>query len=175
MENQIDWIAEDVISMSEYRAGHVQSERESEDAVIQQAMAILERRLSSRRESDEKLESPAEVKQYLSLRLAYRRDEHFMMLFLDTRHRVIAMEELFHGTVDGCSVHPRVCVRRALELNAAAVVLAHNHPSGVSSPSRADKLITQTLKEALSVVGVRVLDHLVIAEDIYSFAEHGLI
>jgi DNA repair protein RadC len=100
----------------------------------------------------------------------------FGCVFLDNRHRVRGVEELFHGTIDGASVHPRVVVQRALEVNAAALILFHNHPSGVAEPSRADELLTRRLKDALALVDVRVLDHFVVtAEDSVSFAERGLI
>jgi DNA repair protein RadC len=102
--------------------------------------------------------------------------EVFAVLFLDNRHRVIAFEELFRGTIDGASVHPREVVRRALALNAAAVILSHNHPSGVAEPSEADQRITTRLREALSLVDVRVLDHLVIGDGgCCSLAERGLL
>jgi DNA repair protein RadC len=94
---------------------------------------------------------------------------------LDSRHRLIAVENLFRGTINSASVHPREVVKAALTHNAAAVVLYHNHPSGLSEPSAADELITRRLKEALALIDVRVLDHLIIAESIYSFAEHALL
>jgi DNA repair protein RadC len=102
--------------------------------------------------------------------------EVFACLFLDTRHRVIAYEELFNGTIDGSSVHPREVVRRALHHNCAAVILAHNHPSGVCEPSHADKAITKRLQDALALVDVRVLDHFIVGDaSPYSFAETGLL
>jgi DNA repair protein RadC len=100
----------------------------------------------------------------------------FAVLFLDTHHRAISYEELFHGTIDGASVHPREVVNAALRHNAAAVILSHNHPSGVAEPSEADRRITQRLKDALALVDVRVLDHFVVAtEGSVSFAERGLL
>jgi DNA repair protein RadC len=102
--------------------------------------------------------------------------EVFACLFLDTRHRVISYEELFQGTIDGASVHPREVLRRALQHNAAAVILAHNHPSGVAEPSDADRRITTRLKDALALVDIRVLDHIVIGDQLAtSFAERGWI
>ncbi len=99
-----------------------------------------------------------------------------MVLFLDGQHRLLQMEEMFHGTLSQTSVYPREVVRRALELKAGAVVLAHNHPSGVAEPSRADEYLTQTLKSALQLVDVRVLDHLVVGQGVVvSFAERGLL
>jgi len=122
------------------------------------------------------LENPVATRRYLTSRLRHHPHEVFACLFLDNRHRVIVFEELFRGTVDGASVHPREVVRRALHHNAAAVILAHNHPSGVAEPSRADIRITRRLVEALALVDVRILDHVVIGEgDGVSFAERGLI
>ncbi len=98
--------------------------------------------------------------------------EVFAIVFLDNRHRVIAYEELFYGTIDGASVHPREIVRKALEHNAAAVILAHNHPSGIAEPSTADERLTSRVREALGLIDVRVLDHIIVGGDTtYSFAE----
>jgi len=122
------------------------------------------------------LSKPEETRNYLRLRLADYRNEVFGCLFLDNRHRIIAVRELFQGTIDGASVHPRVVVQQAMEVNAAALVLFHNHPSGVAEPSRADEMLTRRLKEALALVDVRVLDHFVVsAGGSVSFAEHGLL
>jgi DNA repair protein RadC len=124
----------------------------------------------------EPLTSPEASRAYLRLKIGERKFEVFACVFVDNRHRTIAFEELFQGTIDGASVHPRVVVQRALELNAAAVVLAHNHPSGVAEPSMADQRITQRLKDALNLVDVRVLDHFIVtAEDSLSFSEKGLL
>ena len=120
--------------------------------------------------------SPVEAKAYLRLRLAERQAEVFACLFLDTRHRVICFEEMFQGTIDGASVYPRVVVQRALEVNASAVVLTHNHPSGDPEPSPADITLTQRLKGALGLVDIRILDHIVIgAASTVSFAERGML
>jgi DNA repair protein RadC len=109
-------------------------------------------------------------------RLATREFETFCLIYLDNRHRLIACEDLFRGTIDGASVHPREVVKEALRHNAAAVILAHNHPSGVAEPSHADELITRRLREALQLVDIRVLDHLIVAGgETVSFAERGLI
>jgi len=122
------------------------------------------------------LTSPEATRAYLRLEIGERHNELFGVLFLDNRHRVIAKEELFYGTIDGASVHPRVVVSRALALNAAAVVFYHNHPSGVAEPSQSDLRITQRLKDALALVDIRVLDHLVVStEDATSLAERGLL
>ena len=116
------------------------------------------------------------VRDYLQLLLAGRQQEVFLVLFLDTQHRVIAAEELFHGTLSQTSVYPREVVKRALAHNAAAVILAHNHPSGVAEPSQADQLLTSALKQALGLVDVCVLDHFVVATgQTLSFAEKGMI
>ena len=113
---------------------------------------------------------------WLRVHLRDLRHEIFAVLLLDARHRVIRFEALFRGTIDGASVHPREVVRSALEQGAAAVVLVHNHPSGVAEPSRADVRITARLKSALELVDVRVLDHLVVGdEDVVSLAERGLL
>ena len=144
-----------------------------------QLQAVLEmsrRALQETLQRGDALNSPRAVRDYLQLLLAGRQQEVFVVLFLDTQHRVIATEELFHGTLSQTSVYPREVVKRALALNAAAVILAHNHPSGVAEPSSADELITGVLKQALALVDVRVLDHFIIAVgNTLSFAERGLL
>ena len=121
-------------------------------------------------------DSPARVKEYLRLELGQRDHEVFAVLFLDAQHQLLEMEIMFRGTLTQTSVYPREVVKRALARNAAAVVLAHNHPSGAAEPSRADEFLTQTLKSALALVDVRVLDHLVVGrEEVVSFAERGLL
>ena len=122
------------------------------------------------------LTSPAETCEYLRLYLGEHRVEVFGCLFLDNRNRVIATEELFHGTIDGASIYPRVVVEQTLSFNAAAVIFFHNHPSGVVEASQADIAITKRLKEALGMIDVRVLDHYIVsATSSLSFAERGLI
>ncbi len=122
------------------------------------------------------LNSPRAVRDYLQLLLGGRQQEVFLVLFLDTQHRVIAAEELFHGTLGQTSVYPREVVKRALALNAAATIFAHNHPSGVAEPSQSDQHLTTALKQALGLVDVRVLDHFVVTVgQTLSFAEKGLI
>lgn len=144
-----------------------------------QLQAVLEmnrRYLGEKLERGQALTSPEDTRAYLTARLRDQPREIFCCLFLDTRHRVLAFEELFHGTLDGAAVYPREVVKQALAHNAAAVILAHNHPSGVAEPSQADKALTQRLKDALALVDIRVLDHLVIGDgDITSFAERGLL
>jgi len=121
-------------------------------------------------------DSPQAVAEYLQLHLGHRPHEVFAVLFLDSQHRLIAMEDLFRGTLSQTSVYPREVVLRALHHHAAAVVLAHNHPSGTSEPSRADEHLTQTLKSALALVDVRVLDHMIVtAQQCRSMAEMGLV
>ena len=148
-------------------------------AKFAQLQAVLEmgrRHLSERLQRGDVLSSPADTRRYLQAHLGHYPYEVFAVLFLDNRHRVIAYEELFRGTIDGASVHPREVVRRALAHNAAALILAHNHPSGVSEPSQADRQITLRLRDALALVDVRVLDHLVVGDvECTSLAERGLL
>lgn len=123
-----------------------------------------------------KIDSPEELKQQLRLLLAGRKDEVFWMLFLDNKHRIIEFKELFHGSIGSASVYPRVIVREALALNSAAVILVHNHPSGVAEPSWADEQLTDRIKQSLEMIEVRVLDHIVVGfEGTVSFAERGLL
>jgi DNA repair protein RadC len=119
--------------------------------------------------------SPDDTRNYLAAELQACVHEVFACLFLDNRNRVITFEKMFYGTIDGASVHPREVVRRAIDNNAAAVIFAHNHPSGVAEPSSADRQITQRLKEALVLIDVRVLDHMIIGDEVVSFAERGLL
>jgi DNA repair protein RadC len=122
------------------------------------------------------LTNPQVVRDFLKVTLAERDVEYFCLLLLDTRHRLLKFVELFRGTIDGASVHPREVVRTVLEAQAAAVVLAHNHPSQVGEPSHADELITRRLKDALALIDVRVIDHLIVAgTEVVSFAERGLL
>ena len=124
------------------------------------------------------MSSPGAAKDYLRLLLANRGHEVFVVLFLDVQNRVIACEEMFRGTLTQTSVYPREVVKRTLELNAAAVILAHNHPSGNVDPSRADEVLTQTLRAALALIDARVLDHFIVAgkgNSILSMAERGLV
>ena len=145
-------------------------------AEIVAVLEIARRALAQEMRRRPLLDMPERVKDYLKLQLAGREHEVFAVLFLDARHQLLAMEEMFRGTLTQTSVYPREVVKRALEMNAAAVMLAHNHPSGVAEPSRADEFLTQTLKSALALVDVRVLDHLVVGrESVVSFAERGLL
>ncbi len=146
---------------------------ETEQAsLVQLALAVLQ----VRHRPGEPLQDPNATRNYLRLLLSDRRNEVFGTVFLDNRHRVLVSEELFQGTLDGASVHPRIVVQRALEHNAGAVIFYHNHPSGTPEPSRADEVLTRKLKDALSLIEVRVLDHIVVgSEGIVSFAERGLL
>lgn len=144
-----------------------------------QLQAVLE---MARRHAEEQLQyadvltNPEVTRRYLRLQIARSQHEIFACVFVDNRHRVIAFEQLFRGTIDGASVYPREVVKAALRHNAAAVVFAHNHPSGVAEPSAADRSITQRLVDALALVDIRVLDHLILAhEKTTSFAERGLL
>jgi DNA repair protein RadC len=140
------------------------------------ALELGSRHLAAAMQRGESLTDPEAAGRFLALKLRHLPHEVFACLFLDTRHRVVAFEELFQGTIDGAQVHPREVVRRCLLHNAAAVILAHNHPSGVAEPSAADRAITQRLREALSMIDVRVLDHLVIGDGApLSFAARGLL
>lgn len=139
-------------------------------------MEMARRALAQQMQAAPVFDSPGRVKDYLALHLAGRSQEVFAVLFLDAQHRLLRVEDLFFGTLNQTSVYPREVVKRALALNAAALVLAHNHPSGVAEPSRADEYLTQTLKAALALVDVRVLDHIVVGQgQAVSLAERGLL
>lgn len=145
-------------------------------AQLQAAMEIARRTLREKLDAGVALSAPGAVRDFLRLTLRSLPHEVFMVVFLDAQHRVLGSEELFRGTLTQTSVYPREVVKRALHHNAAAVILAHNHPSGVAEPSRADEALTAALKQALGLVDVRVLDHFVVAGDgALSFAERGLI
>lgn len=146
----------------------------NDDAIIESALKILESRISYNSDSPS-LTSPEASKEYVKLQLATYEHEVFACLWMDNRNRVIAFEKLFRGTIDGASVYPREVVKAALNHNAAAVIFAHNHPSGVAEPSRSDEMITKRLKSALELIDVRVLDHLVVGDEVISFAERGLL
>lgn len=149
-----------------------------EDDVIDLARRIIQRREDRRRSESPRITSAdaarAVIGTEMAVALSDRKNEVFGVTFLDTRHRMIANEELFMGTVDGAAVYPRVVVQRALEINAAAIVIYHNHPSGEPEPSQADLALTRRLREALGMVDVTVLDHLVVGSGrIHSMAETG--
>lgn len=144
-----------------------------------QLQAVLEmsrRHLAAGLAVRKTLSSSTIVKDYLRSMLRHRQSEVFVGLFLDSQHQLIACDELFQGTIDGASVYPREVVKHALRHNAAAMIFAHNHPSGIAEPSDADRAITLRLKEALNLVDIRTLDHLVVGDDnVVSFAERGLL
>jgi len=148
-------------------------------AKFAQLQAVLEmgrRHLEATLSRSNALESPQAVRDFLTARLRHQPREVFACLFMDNKHRVIEYEELFYGTINAASVYPREVVRRALDYNAAALILTHNHPSGVAEPSRADEQITHRLIDALAAIDVRVLDHMVVGDgEIVSFAERGLL
>lgn len=144
-----------------------------DDPLIREAIRLLEKRIFKR---GTKLSGPDGARDYLRLKLAGEALEVFAVLFLDTKHHVIAYEPMFHGTIDGASVYPRAVLKRAIEHNCSAVIFAHNHPSGTTKPSHADKEITSRLKSVLELVDVRVLDHFIVGKGTpFSFAETGLL
>jgi DNA repair protein RadC len=151
----------------------VDTRRQREDATIRRALSILSNRM---RAPGELMTSPATARNYVRLYVGELEHEVFLVLFLDPQHRLIAREEMFRGTLTQTSIHPREVVKATLHYNAAAVLLAHNHPSGHIEPSEADKLLTRTLSQTLALIDVRVLDHIIAtASASYSMAEHGLI
>ena len=145
-------------------------------AQLQAMLELSQRHLREQLEDRDVLTSSELTRQYLRARLGKYEHEVFACLFLDNQHRVVNLEELFSGTIDGAAVYPREVVKRCLHNNAAAVIFAHNHPSGIAEPSQADVSITQRLKIALNTIDVRVLDHIVVGgRDVVSFAERGLL
>lgn len=143
-------------------------------AQLQAVLEMSRRHLAERLRRDSALESPRAVRDYLKAQLRHEPHEVFGCLFMDAKHRVLAFEVLFRGSIDSASVYPRQVVKRSLANNAAAVILTHNHPSGVSEPSQADRMLTQRLKDALALVEVRVLDHFIVGDgEPLSMAELG--
>ena len=141
--------------------------------LINKALKVMESQAAKKR-GNENFNSSDFSKQYFNLRLGDYECEYFAVAFLNNQHKLIACEELFRGTIDGTSVYPREVVKAVVQYNAAAVVFAHNHPSGVCEPSRADHAITQRLKDALALIDVRVLDHIIVGgTDALSFTEQG--
>ena len=140
------------------------------------AIELARRALQEKLEQSAALPSPGAVRDFLRLRLAARKEEAFVCIWLDAQHRAIQIEEPFRGTLTQTSVYPREIVKSALRFNAAAVIFAHNHPSGVAQPSQSDELLTRNLKEALALIEVKVLDHFIVAgHQAISFAERGLL
>jgi DNA repair protein RadC len=146
---------------------------EAKYAQLQAALEIARRHLAEALSRRDAVKDPAAVRRMLQARLRDREHETFAALFLDNQHRVIAFDELSQGTIDGASVYPREVIKAALKHGAAAVIFAHNHPSGVAEPSAADRTLTERLKAALAQVDIRVLDHFVVGEQVVSFAERG--
>jgi DNA repair protein RadC len=145
-------------------------------ATASEIIAAARRAMTRRVRRGTAMDSPSAVREFLTVKLGHLEHELFAVLLLDTRHRLIEYVELFRGTIDGASVHPREVVKLALARNAAALVLAHPHPSGTTEPSHADELITRRLREALALVDIRVLDHIIVAGgEAISFAERGLL
>ncbi len=145
-------------------------------AQFEAAMELARRSLREDLRSASALTSPGAVRDYLRLAIADREHEVFVCLWLDAQHRVISFDELFRGTLTQTSVYPREIVKAGLKANAAAVIFAHNHPSGVAQPSQADELLTRNLKDALTLVDIKVLDHFIVAgSQVLSFAERGLL
>ncbi len=143
---------------------------------LQAVMEMARRHLSEGLRQQDTLSSAKLARDYVRAQLRHHRQEVFAVLFLDSQHRLLAFEEMFYGTIDGASVYPREVVKKALAHNAAAVILSHNHPSGVAEPSQADMRITERLQQALELVDVRVIDHLVVGDtEVVSFAEQGLL
>lgn len=149
---------------------------EAKYVMLQAALEVGRRHLAERMQRGTALESTDDTRRFLQAQLRDRQHEVFCCLFLDNRHRVLAFEELFRGTLNGTAVYPREIVKRALHHNAAAVILVHNHPSGVAEPSRQDEMLTERLKESLEMLEIRLLDHLVVGDgEIVSFGERGLL
>jgi DNA repair protein RadC len=145
-------------------------------AELQAAAELSRRQLSETLRAGPLLASPRATREFLSARLRDLEHEVFCCLYIDKRHRLIHFEEVFRGTIDGASVHPREIVKLALKRNAAAVIVAHNHPSGIAEPSQADELITQRVKEALALVDIRLLDHVIVGDGVaVSLAERGIL
>ena len=153
---------------------HGKDKQQPEKCVV--ARELVRRWLVEEIRHGDMLNSPATVRDYLRIHFAGREHESFVAIFLDAQHQVIVVDELFRGTLSQTSVYPREVVKASLHHNAAAVIFAHNHPSGVAEPSKSDELLTQALKQALSLVDVRVLDHIIVAGgSVLSFAERGLL
>lgn len=141
-----------------------------EQAILAAAELILSKKLKRLG----KITKPTDAAEFLRARMGGLHHEEFHVIWLDNAHRILDCQRLFTGTIDGASVHPREVVRAALQINAAAAIFAHNHPSGVSEPSSADRALTDELRKALRLVGVRVLDHLIVGSECVSMADRGL-
>jgi len=162
----------DDIGFARDQQGYYTTRLVSDDDVLTLAASIFERRFTR----GDAIQNAQDAAQLLRHRLALREHEVFAVIWLDTRHRFLAYDELFRGTIGGTAVYPREVVKAALKVNAAAALICHNHPSGSPEPSRADEVLTAKLKQALDVVDVRLLDHLVVAgEGVVSFSDRGLL
>jgi DNA repair protein RadC len=158
------------------RLGQIKGLGPAKSAQFAAAVELVRRSLQEKMKENAALTSPGEVRDYLRLALSRREEEAFVCIWLDAQHKVIEIKEAFKGTLTQTSVYPREIVKAALARNAAAVIFAHNHPSGVAQPSQADELLTRNLKEALALVDVKVLDHFIVAgNQAISFAERGLL
>lgn len=145
---------------------------QSEEQTLRRAARILEKQASY---SSKVFSSTSEAMQYFQFRLSGKEREQFDVAYLDNQYRLIKCETLFYGTINGASVYPREVVKAALQHNAAAVILAHNHPSGISDPSRADEAITTRIVDALGLVDIKVLDHIIVGAQPFSFSDKGLL
>jgi DNA repair protein RadC len=158
------------------RLGEIKGLGPAKTAQFTAAIELARRALQEKMKENAALTSPGEVRDYLRLALSRREEEAFVCIWLDAQHKVIEINEAFKGTLTQTSVYPREIVKAALARNAAAVIFAHNHPSGVAQPSQADELLTRNLKDALALVEVKVLDHFIVAgNQAISFAERGLL
>ena len=165
-----------IFAASEQEISQVHGMGSSKYVQLQAIFEMSHRALNEQMQTQNVLNSPQQVRDYLVLKLGSQHKEVFLVLFLDTQHRLIASEEMFTGTLKETSVYPREVVKRALHFNAAAVILAHNHPTGVVQQSSADELITRELGKALALVDVKVLDHFIVAgNQVLSFSERGLL
>lgn len=145
---------------------------------IAMAIRIIDKKFTDSVDHETRLtvfETPGLVKKYCKLQIGHEKSEKFGIMFLNTRHKLISFDIMSHGTIDGASVHPREIIKRALHHNAAALILTHNHPSGNSAPSQADRGITDRIIQAAKLMEIRVLDHIIVSNDFYSFTENGLI
>ena len=175
-EKRIDTIIKDVKGLYNCSRASVSSGITSQMHITLLAHEELQKRFQfDKLKKGNMLNSPQEAKKYVAMKLRNYEREVFACIFLDNGHHVIAFEKLFFGTIDGASVHPREVVKRVLNHNAAAVILVHNHPSGYSEPSHADRNITEELKNALALIDVRVLDHFVVGNEVTSFSDKDLI
>jgi DNA repair protein RadC len=160
--------------MKVFRSMAYTSYKLDRETTEQDVLAAAEGILAGRLKRQGSIDNPTDANDFLRMRLGALSHEEFHILWLDNRHRIIDCQKLFTGTIDGASIYPREVVRAALSVNACAAILAHNHPSGVAEPSAADRAITNELRDALRLIGVRILDHIVVGDECVSMAERGL-